>query len=69
MTGTPGDQGKDLAAWEMDLGNKNPGSKAGSGDWMAIAFRNAWNHRSCSGCPRRTTLHLSSTRGCLEPPP
>ena len=30
MTGTPGDQGKDLAAGEMDLGNKKPGFKAGS---------------------------------------
>jgi len=31
MTGTPGDQGKDLAAGEMDLGNKKPGLEAGSG--------------------------------------
>jgi len=31
MTGTPGDQGKDLATGEMDLGNKKPGLEAGSG--------------------------------------
>ena len=47
MTGTPSDQGKDPGGAHWATGNKKPGSKAGSGDWMAIAFRTAWNHRCC----------------------